>query len=163
MSLADLSTEELAMFQMIEAGFVGIGHGITLLRAESASAHEAEQLFNQLTELKRQNYPDSRDIAEALQACLDYFAKRSETSVAVLTLFKPSIRPGEDAVQPVAILLLDPSDVINPVMEHTDGAGNVKNEEQETKCSSLRSYVDDLKDEEPFLDDANYDPCEPKD
>ncbi len=81
MSIADLTTEELAMFQMIEAGFVGVEHHITLLRAKDAKTGEP---------------------------------------CAVLTLYKHSILEEEFAVQPVARLLTDPSEVCEPVMEFTE-------------------------------------------
>jgi hypothetical protein len=87
MSLADLTTEEIALFQLIEQGFVGISNGITIVRAEDAKTGEP---------------------------------------VAVLVAFKPGIEAGSFQVEPVARLLTDPSEVINPQFEHTDGAGNVK-------------------------------------
>ena len=91
MSLADLTTEEIALFQLIEQGFVGISNGVTLIRAESAKTGEP---------------------------------------VAVLVAFKPSVEIGSFNVEPVALLLTDPSDIINPQFEHTDGAGNVKEDER---------------------------------
>jgi len=90
MSLADLTTDEISMFQLIEQGFVGVANGVTLVRAEDAKTGEP---------------------------------------VAVLVVFKPGIEAGSYNVEPVARLLTDPSEVINPQFEHTDGAGNVKEAE----------------------------------
>jgi hypothetical protein len=87
MSLADLTTEEIAMFQLIEQGFIGISNGITLIRAEDAVTGKP---------------------------------------VAVLTVFKPGVEEGTFITEPVARLLTDPSEVINPQFEHTDGAGHAK-------------------------------------
>jgi len=85
MSLADITTEEIALFQLIEQGFVGINNGVTIIRAEDAKTGEP---------------------------------------VAVLTVFKPGIEEGSFHVEPVARLLVDPSEVINPQFENTDGAGH---------------------------------------
>lgn len=91
MSLADLTTEEIAMFQLIEQGYVGINNGVTLVRAEDAKTGEP---------------------------------------VAVLVVFKPGIEEGSFSCEPVARLLTDPSEVINPQFENTDGAGNVREDER---------------------------------
>lgn len=40
MSLADLTTEEIAKFQLVEQGFTGIGCGVTLLRCKDAKTGE---------------------------------------------------------------------------------------------------------------------------
>lgn len=54
-------------------------------------------------------------------------AKDAETGepVAVLVVFRPSVREGEANVQPIA-RIIDPWEVIEPEFAHTDGAGNVK-------------------------------------
>jgi len=89
MSLADLTTEEIALFQMIEAGFIGVEHHVTCLRAEDTKTGEP---------------------------------------CAVLAVYKRSIREGEFVIEPVARLLNDPSEVCNPVMDSTDGAGHERKE-----------------------------------
>lgn len=40
MSLADLTTEEVASYQLIEQGFTGVGCGVTLLRCKDTSTGE---------------------------------------------------------------------------------------------------------------------------
>ena len=40
MSLADLTTEEIALYQLIEQGFIGINNGVTIIRAEDAKTGE---------------------------------------------------------------------------------------------------------------------------
>lgn len=87
MSLADLTTDEIAMFQLIEQGFMGITNGVTLVRATDAKTGEP---------------------------------------VAVLVVYKPGIEEGTFNVEPVARLLFDPSEVIEPQFEHSDGEGNDK-------------------------------------
>lgn len=55
-------------------------------------------------------------------------AKETATGESVMTLcvFQPGIEIGSVVIEPVAILLTDPSKVTEPELEHTDGAGNVK-------------------------------------
>jgi len=125
MSLADLTTEELAMFQMIEAGFIGVEHHITLLRAKDSRFAEAEALRIRLDDIfeisEAEGYLDTGDAVDLLIACKNYFKQHGpKESVAVLTLYKHSILEEEFAVQPVARLLTDPSEVREPIMEFTE-------------------------------------------
>lgn len=60
-----------------------------------------------------------------LVPCKD--AKTGER-VMVLTVFQPGIEIGTVKMEPVARLLLDPSEVTEPFFEHTDGAGNDNND-----------------------------------
>ena len=87
MSLANLTTEEIAMFQLLEQGFAGVTCGVSVVRAKDAVTKEP---------------------------------------VAVLVVFRPGIEAGTFNVEPIARLLTDPSEVIEPEFEHTDGEGNVK-------------------------------------
>ncbi len=50
--------------------------------------------------------------------------------VMTLAVFQPDIELGTVKIEPVAILLTDPSKVTEPELEHTDGAGNIKEEER---------------------------------
>lgn len=105
MSLADLTTKEIAAFQLIEQGFVGITEDLKL--CNNCIAH--------LLGIHRQN---GVTLIRAEDA-------KTGKPVAVLTVFKPGIEAGTFHVEPIARLLEDPSEVINPQFEHTDGAGNV--------------------------------------
>lgn len=53
-------------------------------------------------------------------------AKHAKTGERVMTLcvYQPGIELGTVKIEPVAILLADPSIVTEPDLEHTDGAGN---------------------------------------
>lgn len=54
-------------------------------------------------------------------------AKTGERCV-VLAVYRPGIEQGTFNVEPIARLLTDPSEVTEPTFEHTDGAGNEKEE-----------------------------------
>lgn len=135
MSLSDLSTEEIAIFQLIEQGFVGISNGVTIVRAEDARCVETNILISRIDEVLEEVGENIKDInnGEALNlilTCKEFLEKHaSDPKVAVLVVFKPGIEEGTFAVEPVARLLVDPSEVINPQFEHTDGAGHAKEDE----------------------------------
>lgn len=96
MSIADLSTEEVAAFQMLEEAFTA----------------KLQMMLKGPTDMSSVNVTLIR-------------AEDAETGkpVAVVTLFKPTIKEGEFAMLPIA-RLIEPEEVINPVLEHTDGAGS---------------------------------------
>lgn len=48
--------------------------------------------------------------------------------VMTIAIFQPGIEIGTVKIEPVAILLTDPSEVTEPQLEHTDGAGNANDE-----------------------------------
>jgi hypothetical protein len=121
MSLADLTTEEIAAFQLIEQGFMGITNGVTLIRAKDAKTEKAQRLYDWIC--LAQNSCTDPELYELMKEYLE--EQLSQPLVAVLAVFKPGIEAGSYHVEPVARLLADPSEVIEPVFEHTDGAGNV--------------------------------------
>lgn len=61
--------------------------------------------------------------------------------VMTLAVFQPGIELGTVKIEPVAILLTDPSKVTEPELEHTDGAGNVKGEGGEAGGSDDQAPV----------------------
>jgi hypothetical protein len=52
--------------------------------------------------------------------------------VMTIAIFQPGIEMGTVKIEPVAILLTDPSEVTEPQLEHTDGDGNVNDEAQDS-------------------------------
>lgn len=59
-------------------------------------------------------------------------AKDAKTGerVMVLCVFQPSIEAGTVKIEPVARLLTDPNEVTEPELEHTDGDGNIKDDDE---------------------------------
>lgn len=118
MSLADLTTEEIAMFQLLEQGYSGITNGVSLIRAEDANYEEASRLIEIIkAEQEKGIFPGFYDDLITL-------LNRIQQRTAVLVVYKPAIEVGQFNVEPIARLLFDPSEVVNPQFEHTDGEGN---------------------------------------
>lgn len=131
MSTDKLNTMEIALFQMLEQGFAGVVNGITLLRAKNAVAIEAQDISERIGMLENKSsaeeYLDSGEALELLALCKEFLERRfEETDCAVLVAYKPSVEEGVSMVRPVARLIIDPSEVVEPDLQHTDGAGNVK-------------------------------------
>jgi hypothetical protein len=131
MSTDKLNTMEIALFQLLEQGFAGVVNGITLLRAKNAVAIEAQNIQSMIQDLQERSeeeeYTDTGEALEILGICQQFFAERfAETDCAVLVAYKPSVEEGMSIMRPVARLLMDPTEVIEPDLQNTDGAGNVK-------------------------------------
>ncbi len=125
-----LSTLEIAKFQLLEQGFAGVTNGVTLVPARRAPDPDTQALFNGVAELLHRSgeeeYVDTGDALNLLNECYTHLATLLEKKeVAVLVIFRPSVREGEANVQPIA-RMIDPWEVIEPEFAHTDGAGNVK-------------------------------------
>lgn len=59
-------------------------------------------------------------------------AKDAKTGerVMVLCVFQPSIEAGTVKIEPIARLLNSPDEVTEPDLEHTDGDGNIKDDDE---------------------------------
>jgi len=90
MSTVELTTEEVAMFQLLEKGFAGVTCGVTLVK------------------------------------CKD---KVTDEDCTVLVVYRPGIETGTFNVEPIAMLINDPSRFSEPDFYHTDGEGNIKEDE----------------------------------
>lgn len=129
-----LSTLDIAKFQLMESGFAGIRNGVTLIPAKNARAIEANHLREKLIELLDET-ADKKYIGipgeaiKLLVACEVFLKQYPENpACAAVVVFRPGIKEGEANVQPVA-LIIDPWEVVDPEFAHTDGAGNVKEQD----------------------------------
>jgi len=120
-----LDTLDIAKFQLMEQGFVGISNGVTLVPAKDARAIEANHLKGEINNyLERITTEEDADtLIIALKTFLEGFPE--DPSCAAIVVFKPSVREGFDNVQPVG-RIIDPWEVVEPEFAHTDGAGNVR-------------------------------------
>lgn len=92
MSTVNLTTEEVAMFQLLEKGFAGVTCGVTLVKC---------------------------------------WNKQTETTCTVLAVYKPGIEAGKFNVEPIAELIVDPDNYIQPDFYNTDGEGQPKEDEND--------------------------------
>lgn len=125
-----LSTLDIAKFQLMENGFAGVTNGVTLIPAKCVRTLEANHLSKMITELldksEGEGYIDSGEAVDLLVTCKAFLHQYPENpEVAVMVVFRPSVREGEANVQPVARIIA-PEEVIEPEFVHTDGAGNVR-------------------------------------
>lgn len=125
-----LSTLDIAKFQLMEMGFAGVTNGVTLIPAKDVRTIEANHLSKMIDELldksESEEYIDSGEAINLLVTCKAFLHQYPENpACAVMVVFRPGIKEGEANVQPVA-KIIDPWDVTDPEMAHTDGAGNVK-------------------------------------
>lgn len=126
-----LSTLDIAKFQLMEQGFVGITNGVTLIPAKDARVIEANYLKSEINNYLERitTEEDAHTLIIALKAFLDVYPE--DPACAAIVVFKPSVRDGFDNVQPVG-RIIDPWEVVEPEFAHTDGAGNVKEEDDRT-------------------------------
>ena len=122
-----LSTLDVAKFQLMENGFAGVTNGVTMVPENDLGAIEANHLLGKITDLVDKAGLDDRvTLLSCLTMCKAFLEQyREDPACAVLVVFRPSVREGEANVQPVA-KIIDPWEVIEPEFAHTDGAGNVK-------------------------------------
>jgi len=127
-----LSTLDVAKFQLLEQGFAGIVNGVTLVPAKDVRTIEANHIRKQIIEFlektdEGENILDyTGEVMNLIVTCKVFLEQYSENpEVAVLVVYKPSVKEGVDNVQPIA-RIIDPWEVIEPEFAHTDGAGNVK-------------------------------------
>ena len=122
-----LNTLDIAKFQLMEQGFVGIANGVTLVPAKDARILEANILKGMIAGLLNQKRaPNPSEMMDLLSACRTFLGQYPEDpACAAIVVFKPSVREGFDNVQPVG-RIIDPWEVVEPEFAHTDGAGNVK-------------------------------------
>ena len=126
-----LSTLDIAKFQLMENGFAGVTNGVTLIPAKDVRAIEANHLSKMIDEFL--DTVDGKgyigipaEAVKLLVTCKAFLHQYPENpACAVMVVFRPGIKEGEANVQPVA-KIIDPWDVTDPEMAHTDGAGNVK-------------------------------------
>ncbi len=124
-----LSTLDIAKFQLMEQGFVGITNGVTLIPAKCARTINANYLKAQIDIYRSNivNIEHADTLISMLKEFLDQFPE--DPSVSAIVVFKPSVEDGIDNVQPVG-RIIDPWEVVEPEFAHTDGAGNVREDER---------------------------------
>ncbi len=124
-----LSTLDIAKFQLMEQGFVGIANGVTLVPAKDARVIEASYLKGEIDKYLERitTQEDAHTLILALKAFLDIYPE--DPACAAIVVFKPSVREGFDNVQPVG-RIIDPWEVVEPEFAHTDGAGNVREDDR---------------------------------
>jgi len=126
-----LSTLDIAKFQLMENGFAGVTNGVTMVPAKDARAIEAHHLLRELNNLVERGFlSDDGEATNFIITCKAFLEQYPENpQVATLVVFRPSIKEGLANVQPVA-RIIDPWEVIEPELAHTDGAGNVREDER---------------------------------
>jgi len=130
-----LSTLDVAKFQLMENGFAGIVNGVTLIPAKDQRTIEANHLNALITTFLDQTHaekaPTTVEALKLLVTCKAFLEQYPENpACAAVVVFRPSVREGEANVQPVA-RIIDPWEVVDPECAHTDGAGNVKEQDGE--------------------------------
>ena len=126
-----LSTLDIAKFQLMEQGFVGISNGVTLIPAKDAHIIQVNILKGMIAEvLNKKSAPNPSEMLDLLSACRTFLGQYPEDpSCSAIVVFKPSVEDGVDNVQPVG-RIIDPWEVVEPEFAHTDGAGNVREDER---------------------------------
>jgi len=124
-----LSTLDIAKFQLMEQGFVGISNGVTLIPAKDARTIEANHLLREVNHFleNSEDIGDAQTLIVGLKAFLEQYPE--DPSCSAIVVFKPSVEDGFDNVQPVG-RIIDPWEVVEPEFAHTDGAGNVREDER---------------------------------